>query len=339
MKKKAGDILKLVIFLGIGIFFIYWFLLKLDGEQKAAILESFREANYIWVIAAMVVSLLSHWVRALRWRLLYEPMGLFPSQNNTFGSVVVAYMANLAFPRLGEVARCATMRTSEQIPLEKSLGTVVTERVIDVLMFGIVILLGMLIMYSDIKDWLYDSLIEKYESLPSIPLLVAVVIGGVVLLIIAYKLLWKRLLHILFFRKIDDLVRSCITGVSSILHLGGHNTWLFIGYSFAIYLLYILGGLLIIQAFEESAGLGLKAAFAIYLFGSVGMVFSQGGLGVYPVLVQWALSLYAVPLTTGTAAGWMLWGSQQVVVIVVGFAYLIYFAMAKRRQHKLPSDL
>ena len=72
MKKRTGDILKLVVFLGIGIFFIYWFLLKLDADQKEAIWEAFKEADYGWVIAAMAVSLLSHWVRALRWRLLYE---------------------------------------------------------------------------------------------------------------------------------------------------------------------------------------------------------------------------------------------------------------------------
>ena len=332
MKKRAGDILKLVLFLGIGIFFIYWFLLKLSPEQKDAIWAAFLNANYWWVALAMVVCLLSHYVRALRWRLLYRPLGYYPSANNTFGSVIVAYMANLAFPRLGEVARCATMNTSEHIPIEKSLGTVVTERLIDLLMFVVVVAIGMLLMYGDIKDWLYNQLIEKYQSLPSVPMLAVAAVVSLGILFVLYKLLWKRLLHIAIFKKIDDLAHSCISSVTSILHMGGNATWLFIIYSVIIYLLYIVGGLVIIQAFDESAGLGMGAAFAIYLFGSVGMMFSQGGLGVYPVLVQMALAIYGISMETGTAAGWLLWGAQQAIVIVVGLGYLVYFSLVKRRE-------
>ena len=112
-----GGVLRLVVFLGIGFFFIYWFLLKLDSGQKAAIWASFTGANWWWVAATMVCSLLSHLMRALRWRLLFKPIGHVPTLNHTFGSVVVAYLGNLAFPRAGEVMRCATLRTSEY-PLE-----------------------------------------------------------------------------------------------------------------------------------------------------------------------------------------------------------------------------
>ena len=102
-KSLLGNIIKLIVFLGIGFFFIYWFLLKLDAEQKQAIWDSFTHANYFWVAMVMLCVMLAHFVRALRWRLLYEPMGYRPGLNNTFGAVVVTYMANLAFPRLGEV--------------------------------------------------------------------------------------------------------------------------------------------------------------------------------------------------------------------------------------------
>ena len=242
-------------------------------------------------------------------------------------------MANLAFPRLGEVARCATMNVSEHIPIEKSLGTVVTERIVDLIMFFVVVAAGVLLMYNNIKDWLYDQLIQKYESLPSMAMLIGVGAACVAIAVALYFLLWRRLQHIAIIHKIDFLVRSCIESVASVLHLGARATWLFVAYSVIIYLLYIVGGLIIVQAFDESAGLGMNAAFAIYLFGSVGMIFSQGGLGVYPVLVQMALAIYGISMETGTAAGWLLWGSQQVVVIAVGLGYLIYFAIAKRKMN------
>lgn len=322
----------MVVFLGIGAFFIYWFLLKLDADQKAAIWQSFRDANYMWVALAMVCCLLSHFMRALRWRLLFHPLGINPSLNHTFGSVIVAYLGNLAFPRAGEVMRCATLRTSERIPMERSLGTVVTERLIDTLAFGLIVLLGTVVMFGKAKDWLYDSLSAKFDALPNMTVLA---IAGVVLLVLAwlaYKLLWKRLLHIGIVKKVDDMVRGMVDGVKSIFHMGRRNTTLFLIYSAVIYTLYILGGLIIFHAFGETSWLGLRAAFVVYLFGSVGMTFSQGGIGVYPVLVQMALDIYGISYEVGTACGWLLWGSQQVVVIAVGAAYLVYFSLKKRKQ-------
>ena len=330
-RSRWGDILKMFVFLGIGFFFIYWFLLKLEPEQKRAIWQSFLEANYVWVGVAMICCLLSHYLRALRWRLLFEPIGYHPSRSNTFGSIVVAYLANLAFPRAGEVMRCATMRTSEDIPLERSLGTVVTERLIDMLAFALIVAIGMLAMFGQAKDWLYDTLSQKYDTLPNMWIIGGVAVAAAALLFAAYKILWHRLLHIKFFQKIDSLLRGMVDGVKSILHLGTKRTALFILYSVVTYMLYILGGYIIFQTFDATQSLNFGAAFVVYLFGTVGMTFSQGGIGVYPVLVQLALDIQGVPMEVGAACGWLLWGSQQAVVIVVGASYLIYFSLMKRR--------
>lgn len=331
-KQRWKDLLRMVIFLGIGFFFIWWFLLKLDEEEKTAIWQSMKDADYLWVALAMACSLLSHLVRALRWRLLYKPLNLNPSLNHTFGSVVVAYLGNLAFPRAGEVMRCATLRTSEGIPVEKSLGTVVTERIIDLLAFAAIVLLGMVVMLGKAKDWLYDTLSEKFSTLPSMTLIIIVLVALAVAAFVFYKLFWKKLLHIGIFAKINDLVVGMIDGVKSILHMGAKNTVLFVVYSVMIYSLYILGGLIIFHAFGETSWLGLRAAFVVYLFGSVGMTFSQGGIGVYPALVMMGLTdIYGISNAVGTACGWMLWGSQQAVVIAVGGAYMIYFSLKKKR--------
>ncbi len=331
-KSRWKDVLRLVIFLGIGVFFIYWFLLKLDPEQKAAIWQSFREADYWWVAVAMLCSLLSHVARALRWQLLFHPIGYRPRLNNTFGSVLVAYLANLAFPRAGEVMRCATMRTSENIPMEKSLGTVVTERIIDVLAFALIVLFGMVVMLGKAKDWLYDTLSEKFTHLPNMFMIGTALVLLAVIAFVVYKFFWKRLLKFGIFKKIDDLVRGMVDGVKSILHMGWKNSMLFLFYSFVIYLLYILGGLIIFHAFGETSWLGMRAAFVVYLFGTVGMTFSQGGIGVYPALVMMGLTdIYGISMEVGTACGWLLWGSQQAVVVAVGAAYLIYFSLKKRK--------
>lgn len=335
MKKntKLIDIVKLVVFLGVGFFFVYWFLLKLDAQQKDAIWQSFREANYLWVAAVMVCILLAHFVRALRWQLLYKPMDIKPNLNNTFGAVIVTYMANLAFPRLGEVLRCALLKTSDDIAVEKSLGTVVTERCFDVLAFGVVVLIGMLAMYGQAKEWLFSALAEKLQSLPSLTTMAVGLLAVLVAVALLYRLLRKRMLKYAFFAKIDSLIQGTLSGLISIFHLGFVNSLLFLVYSALIYFLYIAGGVIILQAFPETMGLGFGAAFVLYLFGSVGMTFSQGGLGLYPVLVWQALSIYGIGQSVGLAAGWLLWSSQQVIVILVGLAYLAYFALVKKKNN------
>ena len=324
--------MKFIVFLGIVVFFIWWFLLKLDAEQKVAIWQSFLSANWRWVAVVMIISLLSHFVRALRWRLLFKPIGYYPSLGNTFGAVMVTYLANLAFPRLGEVMRCAMLRTSDKIPMEKSVGTVVTERLFDTLMFVVIVLLGFLLMFSSVKDFIYDSLSEKFSTLPSMVGIAVAGVAALVILFVIYKLFHEKLLKFKPYNKAFEMIKGCASGVKSILHLGPKSSILFIVYSAIIYFLYIAGGWLILKAFGDTQALGFQTAFVIYLFGSVGMMISQGGLGAYPVLVWQALALYGVGETTGLACGWLLWGSQQAIVIVVGLAFLIYFSLLKKER-------
>lgn len=333
MKKNAGNILKFIVFLGIGVFFVYWFLLKLSSDEKEAIWQSFLGAKWSWVAVVMVISLLSHFFRALRWRLLFKPLSCrTPGVNNTFGAVMVTYLANLAVPRLGEVMRCAMLRTSDNIPMEKSLGTVVTERIFDLVMFVVIILLGFLLMFSDVKDFLYDTLSQKFSTLPTLAGIAATGIVLLIILFVLYKIFKERLMRFKLFQKVIELIKGCVDGVKSILHLGLASSLMFIFYSLAIYFLYIAGGWIILKAFSETVGLGFQTAFVIYLFGSAGMMISQGGLGAYPVLVWQALNIYGISESTSLALGWLLWGSQQAVVLVIGLAYLIYFSLLKKKR-------
>ena len=333
-KPKTTDLLKFALFLGIGLFFIYWFLLKLAPDQRHAIWQAFVEANWWWVAAVVAETALSHYVRALRWRLLFKPIGHTPSRNNTFGSVAVAYLSNLAFPRLGEVMRCATLRTSEGIPMEKSVGTVVTERLFDVLAFGVVLLIGLLVMFGKAKDWLYDALSQKFAALPRLWVVIVVAAVAAVAVVAVYRKYRNSWLKYKAFRKIDSLLTGAAEGLRSIFRLDRRSLALFLLYSACLYGLYILGGWLIFRAFDETSWLGLRAAFVMYIFGSVGMMISQGGLGAYPVLVWQALDIYGISETAGLACGWLFWGAQQATAIALGLAYLLYFAIKKNAESR-----
>lgn len=329
MKKRLLDILKFIVFVGIGVFFIYWFLLKLEPEQKSAIWRSFRNADYFWVVVAMLVSVLSHVVRALRWNMLLQSSGCETRTNHTFGAVMAAYLANLAVPRLGEVLRCGVLRTADNVPLEKSLGTVVTERIVDVFAFLLTILLGLLLAFNELKDWLYNQLASKFDTLPTLGLLAAIGVVALVACVVLYRLFYTKLLKYAFFRKLNGLLLGFVDGLKSIFKL--RKPWLFIFYSLAIYFLYFFGGYVIFQALPETSSLPFIAALILYIFGSVGMMVTPGGIGLYPVLVWQSLTIYGISQETGLACGWILWASQQVVVLLLGMFYLVKFSLLKKK--------
>jgi uncharacterized membrane protein YdjX (TVP38/TMEM64 family) len=152
LSQKIKNIIRFTVFLGIGIFFIWIFLHNLTAEQKQEIIHSMGNANYWWIAMAIPLGILSHYLRALRWKMLIETMGYKPGNRNMFFAVMIGYFANLALPRLGEVSRCTILTKYENVPFQKSFGTVITDRVLDLLVFVLLFSLGNLI---QIPGWLF----------------------------------------------------------------------------------------------------------------------------------------------------------------------------------------
>lgn len=331
MRKKIGNIIKFVFFVGLGIFFIYWFLSKLTSDEKAQIWQAFDSVNYFWVAVVFVTGVLSHVIRALRWRLLFEPLGYKPRVSTTFGAVMIAYLANLAVPRLGEVLRCGVLNQYEKVPIQTSLGTVVTERIIDLIGFVLTVLLGLVLEFNLLKDYLYDALSQKM-AVPSLATLAIAGIAGLLLCIVLYRIFRKRLMQIPLFIKVKTTIIDFWQGIKSILHL--RRPWLFVIYSLLIYVLYFLGGYIAFLVLPETMHLTLVAALMVYIFGSVGMMVTPGGIGLYPALIAETLAIYKITKPIGYALGWISWGVQQIVTLVFGMGYLIALPLMRKKNNK-----
>ena len=329
MQKKISTIIKFVVFVGLGIFFIYWFLSKLSADEKSQIWEAFGNVNYFWVAVVFVTGVLSHVARALRWRLLFEPLNYKPGLSTTFGAVMIAYLANLAVPRLGEVLRCGILNQYEKIPLQTSLGTVVTERIIDLIGFGLTVLLGLVLEFNLLKDYLYDALSQKI-AVPSLATLAAIGVAGLVLCFVLYRIFRKKLQRIPLFVKLQTTILGFWQGIKSILYL--KKPWLFVLYSLVIYSLYFVGGYFVFLVLPETMHLTLLAALMVYIFGSVGMMITPGGIGLYPALIAETLTIYKVSKPIGYALGWISWGVQQIVTLVFGMTYLIVLPLKKKKK-------
>ena len=339
MKKKLINILKYVILLAVAAALLLY---ALRGMDIRKIMQQIFSADIFWVSVSGVISIIAFVVRAHRWNLLIEPMGYSPSLKNTTYSVMVGYFANLAVPRLGEVSRCGTLSKAESIPFNKLLGTVIVERIIDVISLFLCILLTAFIEYKRLGNFfnqkVFNPLQEKFTQLFNSPLLLVAVI--LLLLVLAA-------LSIYFFRKskkrgaespINKIIKGFVDGLRSIANL--KRPGLFIFQSAFIWVLYFLGVYVALFAFPFTSGLGGGAALFLLVAGGIGMSAPvQGGIGTYHLLVSQGLVLYGVLEENGLAFAFMLHGLQMILVIALGVAslFLLFSARKKTTINSVPA--
>ena len=313
-------------FLGIGIFFIWIFLRNLTAEQKQEILNSMGNANYWWIALAIPLGILSHFLRAIRWQMLIETMGYKPRKSNMFFAVMIGYFANLALPRLGEVSRCSILTKYENVPFQKSFGTVITERALDMMIFLFLFFLNLALQAERLSGYIdekiYKPLQDKLHlSLDLSGAFAILMISFIVIFGIIFLVFRKQITTNSIYLKIKNIISGFVEGMKSLIKV--RNIWLFGFYTFSIWALYMLMAYIVFFSIPESSRLGLDAGLAVLVFGSIGMMVVQGGIGIYPAIVAETLVLYGVASAQGYALGWLIWTSQNITIVLVGIISLI----------------
>ncbi len=336
IRSKIITFIKFIFFLGLGIVIIWLSLKNLSHDEKSQILKSFRTANYNWVVVAVILGVFSHFLRALRWKLFFEPMGYHPTVRNMFFAVMIGYFANLAFPRLGEVTRCGILAKYEKIPFHKSFGTVVTERALDFLIFIGLFFLMLFSQLGTIHGYLdkniYPKLQGKFAGSFSYNLIIFGILGAFLLAVVLFFLLRKKIVHTRIYLNGKAIVSGFWEGLKSLGQI--RNPVLFVVYSVAIWTLYFLMLYVIFFCFADTSSLRLGAGLSALVLGSVGIMITPGGIGLYPAIIQETLMLYGVANTTGLALGWIAWTAQTVMILIFGGVSLLFLSFSKTANEK-----
>jgi uncharacterized protein (TIRG00374 family) len=329
MNKRLLIVLQYLFFLGLGVFLVWWSVKDIDDEKMSEIRNALKNARLYLIIPVFIILIFSHYIRALRWRLLMEPIGYKPGKANTFFAVMVGYLANQAVPRLGEILKCTLLARYEKIPADKLVGTIILERLIDavclVLVFGITLIIqpGL---YSQIVDTVFNGRTIDQET-NKIPGYVAgLVLTGIILLFIGLWMVIKKKNFrdmVISIKKIGSRIWQ---GISAIRHLKKRGK--FIMLTLILWCLYLSGGYIGFQALYETEHYGIKEAFTVLSAGSIGMIVTPGGIGAYPYLIEATMQLYGLQQSIAVAFGWLLWLAQTVVILIGGllsFAALPWF--------------
>jgi uncharacterized protein (TIRG00374 family) len=334
MPKSLRTILQYIFFLGLGILFAWLSLKNIKHEQWLQIKDALQRARHWLIVPAVLIIFLAHYSRAMRWKILMEPLGYKPSNFNTFAAVMIGYLVNAGVPRLGEVVKCTLLSKYENVRADRLVGTIVMERAVDVVCLTIVFASALIFQGHVINEHIFAKIGQLFTdntghtSIRKIIIVLAVIAfaGGLV-----YFLL-KRFGHIDAVAKIKDILKGIQHGLSSIRFI--QHKLLFVVHTFLIWIFYIGGTTVGIYALQETAHLGIGGGLTTLAIGSIGMIMTPGGIGAYPLLVAKLISWYGIDQDTiGNALGWLLWAVQTLIILVGGlvcFALFSYFNKNKK---------
>lgn len=329
MKTSLKSKLNLLIFFAIAVSLLF---LAFRDVNFESILKGFKEANYFWVFLAVLAGFLSHVVRSLRWRLLIEPLGYKPSLANVLGALITGYMANVIFPRLGEVTRCGTLRKTDKVPFESLIGTVIVERAFDVIMMLILATAVFFIRIDFFGDFLWSKALfpiwNKFSLIiNNAPFYIIIAIAFFATL---FFLLKKNVFGKKFTSRMSSLYWGLVDGLKSVYTMKKRGA--FIGYTLLIWFLYWLMTWLLVYSTAPTSSLTPIDGLFILVVGSFGMAAPvQGGFGAFHVITAMALGIYGITWEDGLVYAVISHESQTLLVLVLGVFFLAYFYFRNRK--------
>lgn len=328
LKQKVIKATKVLIFFIIGVL-IFWILYKdQDIDRMKSVLTN--DVNYFWIWVSVLLGLLSHISRAIRWRYLIEPMGYRPRLINTFFAVMIGYIMNLVIPRMGELSKCGVLARYEKISFARLIGTMITERIFDLLALGFFTLLMIFTQFGHVIRFLneHPEVESKLLSLVTSPIL----IGGSILLLIGLIIFWKRFKKSKLYRKIENTATHFKEGILSVRYI--RNKGLFLFHTAFIWVMYYLMLYVAFFAFDFTSNLSPLAGLTTFVMASFGMVAPvQGGIGAWHFMARESLFLYGVPYENGIIFAFLAHGIMTLMVIVLGLFSLMALPFVNRRNH------
>ena len=327
MNKKLKNIFKIILFFSVGIGIFLWVSKDQDWDKtKVALLE----ADYSWIVLSLILGLISHLSRAIRWNILIRPLGHKPKLINSFFSVMIMYLSNMAIPRSGEVIRCGVMSRTENIPFTKLLGTVFIERIIDFIMLFILLATVLLTQMNVIIDLFNNPEVKSKMSglLSSVPFLAAFA-GFFILILILLYVFRSKIKSSKLYKKIRGIVSQFAEGVKAISKM--ERKFEFILHSLLIWVLYFIMIYIVFWSFDFTENLSLLTGLTVFVMSAFGMVFpSPGGIGSWHIAVIETLFIYGVDRSDAYVFALAAHGSTTIMMIIVGVASVILLPIVNK---------
>ena len=296
--------------------FLVWY--SLQNVPLKVIFEYWNKADKFWVFLGVFLGLLSHLSRAYRWRFQLEPLGFNIKFGNSVMAVFATYIINYTIPRAGEVARASILANYEGVPFEKGFGTIVSERIADLLVMLCIIIITLFLQF----DFIYGFFIEKFN-----PAKILIALTGLFIFAFIFSKYIKNSKSG-FALKIRTFITGLIEGALSIFKM--KKKWAFILHTLFIWIMYLLMFYVTSLAIQDLEYISNGAILIGFISASFSIAATNGGIGSYPIAVFAAFSIFGIDKDPSYAFGWIMWASQTLMIIIFGGLSLIYLPIFNR---------
>lgn len=320
LSQRLKKILSIIIPLLIGILFIVFAYNKFTAEQIQEIGSYLKDANYFYIYLSVFLGFIASVLRSYRWKYPLEHLGYNVSFKNRFLAVNVSYLMNMFIPRSGEISRSLVLKNYDNVPFDKSFGTIIAERIVDLFCLGFLMFLVFFMQFDIVKKFILD-----YIPKDKIILLSAIGFLGCLLLFWVYKYSKWTFISFLKFK-----LSGFKDGISSLIQIKNKSAFIF--QTIVIWIFYLLMFWIAIFVFPETATLNFEAVITTFVVGSVAIAFTNNGLGSYPFLVAEILVFYGITLTVGSAFGWIVWITQTLFTIALGLISVFVLPIVNKKQ-------
>ncbi len=329
MNPTLKKIIRYTLFAGISAFFIY---LAFKNVKIDKLINDIKDAKLIWVVAAIATGIISVVSRAIRWQILAEPLGYKTGFWNTFHGVMVGYMVNFAIPRGGEVARAAIMSKVEKIPLTTMIGTIVAERLVDVLSMGIVLLLAIGLQFDTIMQAF--ELFSKGDTATADGgglSLIQIGLIGMAVIAALFFIFRKKIQQLAIYKKVLEFVKGFAEGIKSLLTIKKPIQFIF--HTVVIWVMYYLMVYLCFFSLPATQHLGWEAGLTVLVMSTIAILLpAPGGMGTFHYFVALGLTLYAVNQDDGVVYATIAHASQMIMFLGIGAVSMILLLITQRKQ-------
>ena len=320
MKKQISKWLSILLPVALGFYLIIYTYNKFTTEQILEIKSYFKNANYSYIFLGLFVAFLGNASRAYRWKFALEHMGYKTSFYNNFMAVNIGYLLNLTVPKSGEISRALIVKKYENVPFDKGFGSIVAERIIDMIVLLMFMALAVFLQFDIVKSFILDKIpFQKLLIFSMLSLL-----SGIALLLIYF---YSKAKWVLF---IKQKISGLKEGVLSIFHMKKkveyllHTAFIWFSYLFMFYItLFVI---------PETSTLSIGAIISAFVVGSIAIAFTNSGFGSYPFLISKILLFYTISETAGNAFGWIVWTSQMVLVLIMGVLSFLFLPIFNRNR-------
>lgn len=317
MKAFLIKFAKITIPLSIGVYLLWFFFHQMEEEQLNDFYNTIYAANYWWILLSIILSFFAYIIRAERWKLTLEPMGYPTKFKNRYHSLMTGYIINLTVPRAGEASRSVMLLRSEKVPFAPSFGTIISERVVDMAFLGSIAVITYLLNIESF-GLIFESIQATFglKEDSSVKTYLYLIIGFITLTLLLFYFFVPK-----FKGKITQFVSGLLSGVFSIFKMRQFGLYIF--YSFLIWGLYVLYFYVCFLSIPQTAVISFNTVLLAFIAGSVGIVFTNGGIGAFPLLIGIVIGIVEKDAITnaqaiGNALGMIIWSFQTLLVILLG---------------------